>query len=113
MTARLYGKIIRIWKATDEKGREHAQQYEIMYKDVDAETGETKGIGTEDFSPERRAKEIEERWVYTWDGKKLNRGGHKRFDEKGFLKFRKADQKAVKQYIGTKNPEAVLIQLRK
>ncbi|MBR3238813.1 MAG: hypothetical protein IKF99_10285 [Oscillospiraceae bacterium] len=107
---RIYGRTLNTWVSQDERGREIIIQKEIEYTDFD-ETGSVLCKGSEDFSPERQRTEIEERWIYTWDGVKRNKGGYRWFEDRGLCKFRKNEKKAVKQFM-QKRYNAEILQLR-
>lgn len=113
-TVRIYGKTINTWKHLEERnGREIevTTQMEIEYKEYDLD-GNIVSSGTEDFSPERYRNSIAYPSVYTWDGKKLNKGGHRWFDFHGSIKFLKSQRKEVKEYLKRKYVESEVIQLR-
>ena len=93
---RIYGKVLQRWYDTNENGRTYLVQRELAYKEYDVETGELVGAGSEDFSPERYAREISERWIYTWDGESRNAGGYRRFQDQGQIKFRRSEARRVK-----------------
>lgn len=111
MAVRIYGKTLEVWKSTDEEGRTRNVQYEIAYADYDEETGWITGVGSEDFSTERYHNYLVERWVWTWDGFRLNKGGHRRFECRGYIRFHKGDGAAVKRIMGM-NYGATAVQLR-
>lgn len=108
MKVRVYGKTVNEWY--DEGGI--LIQKEVAYKDYDTEDGTVWGIGTEDFSVERWWKDTDRKWVWTWDGKKRNRGGHRWFEEVRHLSFRKCQRSELRKLLKTWYPEAELIQLR-
>ena len=68
---------------------------EVEYKEY-REDGSLKGIGTEDFSTERWSA-IHWGFVYTWDGQRRNKGGHRWFDFEG--SYRTDDIKAFRKYM--------------
>lgn len=110
-TARIYGKTINTWRSTDERGRDIVTQYEIAYSEYDEE-GNLRRTGTEDFSPARLGKQTKYRWIFTWDGKKLNKGGHRWFDGHGPIRFA-GDSGIVKAVIAKQlNSREHLIELR-
>lgn len=111
MTIRIYGKVLNKWMAEDINGRMRITQREIEYREYDSETGEITAIGSEDFSPKREAEELAEKWIWTWDGKKLNRGGHRWFECHGSIRYRKSERASVKQYLEGKYT-AEALQLR-
>lgn len=108
MKVRVYGKTVNEWY--DEGGM--LIQKEVSYKDYDTEDGTVWGIGTEDFSVERWWKDTDRKWVWTWDGKKRNRGGYRWFEEVRHLSFRKCQRSELRKLLKTWYPEAELIQLR-
>lgn len=109
-TVRLYGKTVEMWTATNERGRDVMTQAEIEYKEYNA-LGELVATGTEDFSRDRY-KEITWAYVWTWDGERRNKGGHKWFERRFFIKFRKAERQTLKRYLTARYPEAAEIQIR-
>lgn len=111
MKFRVYGKEIQQWQAVDEKGRTITLQMEVAYKEYDSETGQLLAAGTEDFSPVRWSHDVAERWLYTWDGSKRNKGGYRWFEDHGQVKVRKSDIKAYKRYLLMKY-NAAEVQLR-
>ncbi len=112
MVVRIYGETLNVWTYTDDNGREYTRQLEKAYKEYDSETNELVGVGSEDFSLDRWHKEAEERWVWTWDGVKRNKGGHRWFECVGYCTFRKSHKKGLKELMMTRHPEAALVQLR-
>lgn len=108
---RIYGKVVNRWWGEDNKGRKTVIQEEIEYKEYDAETGELRATGTEDYSPERRNKEVASHWVYTWNGEKRNKGGYRWFEDHGEISYRKSGKKALMQLLKNKY-NAELVQLR-
>lgn len=110
---RVYGKVINRWYGEDNKGRKITTQKEVEYKEYDAETGALRATGTEDFSPERWNKEVAEHWIYTWDGEKRNKGGHRWFEDRGRYVYRKSEKKALEQLMKTRYSDAEMVQLRK
>lgn len=106
MTVRFYGKTLQIWENDGQ-----LIQMEKAYTDYDIETGEIKATGSEDFSPMRWVYETEDRWVWTWDGKKRNRGGHRWFEQHNLMQYRRNDRKLVKEYFKNKY-NAELVELR-
>ena len=109
-TYRIYGKEIERWTHEDEHGRERTVQVEYEYKEYD-ETGDLIGTGTEDFSYDRMKKQLVTRFVYTWDGERRNKGGHRWFDFEGSILYNKKDGKEIKKHIERKY-NAKLVQLR-
>lgn len=108
---RVYGKTVNRWTSEDEKGRVYTTQYEIEYKEYDKEWNLV-GAGTEDFSPERLHKEVEAKFVYTWDGQKRNKGGYRWFEAQGHVKVRKSCIKLYKEMVKAKY-NAEMVDLRK
>lgn len=111
MAVRIYGQTVKVWKSEDERGRSIITQKEIAYKEFDPETGEVVGVGTEDFSLERYYREVEEKWLYTWDGQKRNKGGYRWFEGQGQVRYRKQDNKSAKKYYKNRF-HAELVQFR-
>ena len=97
---RIYGKRKAI--------AEHYYEYE--YKEY-REDGTLKCIGTEDFSAER-LRTLEHRFIWTWDGQKLNKGGYRWFEFDGMVIINKGDLKELKKIVAKWHPEATLIQAR-
>lgn len=116
-TVRIYGKTVNTWKAWEtfnwrgqEKEREVIVQWEIEYREYD-ENGNLIASGTEDFSRERHL-EIDEKWIWTWDGQKRNRGGHRAFECMGTVKFNLNQQREVMRFLSKKYSDQALVQLR-
>lgn len=117
-TVRIYGKTVNTWKAWEtfiwrgqEKEREVITQYEVEYKEYDKD-GNLVAVGTEDFSAER-ARVLDNKWVWTWDGKTYNKGGHRMFDCQGSIKIDlNHTQEVYKYYLRNKYSDATLIQMR-
>lgn len=112
-TVRIYGKELEQWTYEDERGNTRISQIEIAYTEYDIHTGEIVGAGSEDFSMNRYHKDIKDAFVWTWDGKKLNKGGHRWFEQEAYIKFRRSEAKQAKVYMATKYAGAALVQLRK
>jgi len=108
-TVKVYGKVLNEWFSTDDKGRKILTQTEVAYKEY-RENGELKSIGSEDFSPVRWNKETKKRWIFTWDGQKTNKGGHRWFDDQGMIRFA-GDTRVMKNILQSKY-NASLIELR-
>lgn len=115
MKIRIYGKVINTWTRMMPlaAGREIEviSQLEIAYKEYSLDDGSLVGEGTEDFSSDRHKRELLYKSVWVWDGKKLNKGGHRWFDLVGDIKFQKSQRKAVKEFL-KKKYNAEEIQLR-
>ena len=75
-TFRIYGK----------KKEIATSYYEVEYMEY-RENGELKQIGTEDFSHARLCKEVKSRYIWTWDGMKRNKGGHRWFECCGLIHY--------------------------
>lgn len=104
MKIRIYGKELNRWTTTTERnGKEITiiTQVELEYKEYDVETGILVGVGSEDFSRERYNSLVKP-GIYTWDGKKVNKGGKKWWDYRGWTVINKSDKKLAKQYIANK-----------
>lgn len=112
MTVRIYGKTIQEWRTDGKHGEFVISQVELAYKDYDSTTGEVVQIGSEDFSSKRHSIAVSRKSVWTWDGKRRNKGGHRWFECQPDIKFRKSDRKGVMEYLRIKYPNAVEIQLR-
>ena len=98
---RIYGKVLNRWLENISEYVNRMVQIELEYKEYDVESGELVGTGSEDFSRERYESIIKPD-IYTWDGEKLNKGGHKRWDYRGYVTINKTDRKALKQYMANK-----------
>lgn len=109
-TFRLYGKSLNIWTHINEKGREELTQIEFSYREYETETGELVATGSEDFSSERYSM-LKRAHVYTWDGKRRNKGGYRWFTDQGYILFHKNDRKAIKEYF-KKRYNAELVEIR-
>ena len=94
---RIYGRTLNTWYATDEEGRTRVSQIEVEYTDRNQD-GQIIAEGSEDFSPERWKTSVCRKGVWSWDGNKLNRGGHRWFDFHTVVTYRKKDGKAVKAF---------------
>lgn len=110
MKTRIYGKVLQEWIDHTQGTFGRFVQTEVAYKEYD-ENGELCGAGSEDFSPERNASETCSAWVWTWDGHRRNKGGHRWFDCRGIVKFRKSERKQVKELLLRKY-RATAIELR-
>ena len=114
VTVRVYGKTLNEWTVTaewHEREYEKLVQKEVEYREYDSESGDLVGAGSEDFSPERWNREVEDRWIWTWDGQKRNKGGYRWFECCGWSNFRKTEKKAYKEYLKNKY-NAELVELR-
>lgn len=107
---RLYGEIVQRWERDEGKRWLTCYQWEISYKDY-REDGSLKQTGTEDFGRERWNNEIRQAFVWTWDGKKRNKGGHRWFECVGYITYRRSEVKEVKEYMKRKY-NAELVELR-
>lgn len=116
--ARIYGKVVNTWKATEQctdrsgkkREREVITQYEVEYTEYNKD-GSIYRKGTEDFSRERYNM-IQNKWVYTWDGHQLNRGGKRKFEDQGMIKYSRLQWEEVKSLLKHRYPDAACIQLR-
>lgn len=97
-TFRLYGKRLNTWTQTNEKGWTVVTQLELAYKEYEIETGDLVATGSEDFSIERFHKQLKNARVFTWDGKRRNKGGYRWFEDRGYILFNESDKKAIKEY---------------
>ena len=110
-TYRIYGKRLQEWTREDEQGRVRLVQVEIEYKEYDEE-GDLVGAGSEDFSLERLHKTLaQNKLVYTWDGQRRNKGGHRWFDFQGYITFNKKQSTLIKDHL-MRRYGAELVQLR-
>ena len=109
-TYRIYGKVLEQWTVTDDAGRERLRQEEIAYKEYD-ESGELIGVGSADFSIERKKRELVRKFVYVWDGKRRNKGGKRWFDYIGAVTYTRNDARAVKEHF-KRIYSAALVELR-
>ena len=105
---RIYGKTLNTWTATDERGREYTTQREVAYTEYDA-YGAVRCTGTEDIQPNRT--DIKNGWAWTWDGKSVNRGGYRRWDERGHIVWR-GNTAVLKKVLERKYTDALEIQIR-
>lgn len=112
MKVRIYGKELERWMSEAKHGWLVMSQVELAYKDYDSITGEAVQTGSEDFSAERYHSAVSRKSVWTWDGERRNKGGHRWFELQPDIKFRKSDRKGVMEYLKIKYPDAVEIQLR-
>lgn len=108
MKVRIYGKTVSKWH--DEAGR--LIQKEVGYMDYDTDDGTVWGMGTEDFSPVRWSRDVDDKWIWIWDGRKRNRGGHRAFELVRHLRFRKSQRAELRKLLHTMYPQAEMIQLR-
>lgn len=112
MAVRIYGKVLNTWKSENERGKMVVVQMEVEYKEYTT-TGQLVGTGSEDFSVERYySEEISSKQVWTWDGKKMNKGGKRWFDYHGYIRFNKSNKSQVMEYLKNKYSDAELVQLR-
>lgn len=109
---RIYGKVLNTWKSEDLRGRTIITQKEIAYTDYNIETGEIVGVGSEDFSYERYKKEVNEKFVYIWDGTKRMKNGHRWFDCCGMIRYKRSERKKVLRYLKNKYKDSTVLQLR-
>lgn len=107
---RVYGKKLNEWYHLDQNDRNRLAQVEYSYKEYN-EDGELVGIGSEDFSSARLKGDMSSFWVWTWDGERLNKGGHRWFECRGYVKCRRSDKKAYKK-LAQKKYGAALVELR-
>jgi hypothetical protein len=83
--------------------------YEVPYKEYRAD-GSILQLGTEDFSSQR-LKTLKKKYVWTWNGEKRNKGGHRWFECQELVTFN-GSTKELKTVLGIKYPDAKLIELR-
>ena len=102
----------KVWTVRDIiTSRDVVVQYEYSYTEIDTESGNVVGMGTEDFSPERYRREVVTRWIYTWDGTRRNKGGHRWFDDRGRVTYRRTQVADVREYYRNRY-QAAEVQLR-
>lgn len=117
-TVRTYGRRLREWKQTETiewKGEkreiEQISQVELSYSEYNISTGAKIREGSEDFSPER-LDGIRVYRVFTWDGKKYNKGDCRWFEERMSIKTERGNRKALKAIAAKWFPSAVAIEIR-
>lgn len=98
---RIYGKVLNRWLENISAYVDRMVQIELEYNEYDVESGALVGTGSEDFS-RKRYESIIKPDIYTWDGEKVNKGGHKWWDYRGYVTINKTDRKALKQYMANK-----------
>ena len=96
---RIYGKRTEI--AND--------YYEVEYIEF-REDGSPKCTGTEDFTSQRWSKQTKSYECWSWDGHRLNKGGHRWFDFHGCK--RATNRAAIMMYLRYKHPDAEVVQAR-
>lgn len=100
---RIYGRVKVLREG------EHGSAYlEVEYKEYRAD-GSLKMIGTEDFSAKRWSG-VPMRFIYTWNGEKLNKGGKRWFDYEGSM--RTDDPKALKKYLEKVYADKAVVDVR-
>lgn len=114
---RIYGDTLRTWTSIEEytfrgeqKEREVIVQRELEYKEYDLD-GNLLATGSEDFSTERY-REIDSQWLWTWDGNKRNKGGHRWFDCLGLVKFNINTKREALVLMKALHKDAAVVQLR-
>lgn len=110
MTYRIYGKELNTWEHELENGRVRTYQIEVAYKEYDKD-GDLCGVGSEDFSLDRYNVEMMWKFVWTWDGVKRNKGGHRWFECQGMVRYTRKDARAVKEHF-KRVYNAELVELR-
>lgn len=109
---RTYGRIENTWRAYNEKtGLHEITQIEIQYREYSLIDGHMVNRGTEDFSRERK-KNIRTAEIWTWDGLKYNKGGHRWWYYEGSITYDRTQTKEMKKLLAIKYPKAKEIQLR-
>jgi hypothetical protein len=86
-------------------------QEEYAYTEYRTDDFSIKGCGSEDFNMERKKKYLRFSWVWTWDGKKYNKGNHRWFERRGFVVYNRDEAKEVKEFL-KKKYDAEMIELR-
>lgn len=116
MTVRIYEKQLNRWTVWNEDfNREELVQAELEYREYEAETGEVVRHGTEDiqYGRGRNSKNrTRTMTVYTWDGMRVNKGGHRWWEQQKTITYRPSDRKALGIYLKRIYPKAAEIQLR-
>lgn len=114
-TLRLYGKKLKVWKETEKLATGHeyerTTQVELAYKTVNLD-GDVVAAGSEDFSPERMDSSLVYLDIWTWDGEKRDRGGHRYFDRQKRVRINRADKKKLRRVVAKWYPQAAEISIR-
>lgn len=115
---KVYGKVLRTWKQMvtinwngEEREVERDSQFEIRFMEYDS-CGKKVRRGTEDFSVER-AENLAYYRVFTWDGKMINKGGNRWFEERLKVRILSKDLKQLKEIAAKWFPTAAEISIRK
>lgn len=115
---KFYGNTLRTWKHMvtcktlrgNTYEEERVSQYELSYKEY-MQDGTLIGVGSEDFSPERK-NTLKRYRVFAWDGKKYNKGGYRWFENVVDVVVAQGNKKAAFEIVKTWFPDAALIELR-
>ena len=118
-TVKMYGKILNVWKhkitSTALNGKtyedERTTQIELAYNEYGADGGLIRK-GSEDFSMNRYNSGLRSYRVFTWDGKKLNAGGYRWFENVMDIVVNKGTRKNALEVVRHWFPDAAEIQLR-
>lgn len=99
-----------MWWTYAEDGERYASQYEYEYCDYNL-SGDVVSTGSEDFSPVRLSTDTDYKWLWVWDGLTYNKGGKRKFECYGLVRYRTQDKKEVLKHF--KNIyKCALVQLR-
>ena len=89
---KIYGTVKIIRKDEETPSNTYLEVYFQEFR----EDGTLKRTGTEDFSAKRWSS-MPTRYVWTWDGHSLNKGGHRKYSYEG--SYRTDDSKAFSKVI--------------
>ena len=89
---------------------ERTYQLEYPYTEYGAD-GKVVNRGTEDFSSER-AKNLQYYRIFTWDGKRYNKGGQRWFTERCDVRIERKNRKALTEIAKVWYPDAAEISIR-
>ena len=118
-TIKMYGKRLNVWKhmVTVETlsghtyEEERTSQIELAYNEYDA-NGELIRKGSEDFSVSRYNDALKDYRVFTWDGKKVNKGGCRWFYHAMTIRINRKDRHNALNIVKGWFPEAAAVELR-
>ena len=114
-TLKMYGKTINCWEhaCVCKDGSEYMKpvQYEVAYTEYDRD-GNVIRKGTEDFSADR-IKNVGHYIIWTWNGVKYNRGGHRFFEAQGSARIERKNVWKLKAIAAKMHPDAAAIDVRK
>lgn len=98
------------FKTYEYKGQS-GEYFTVKYKEFD-ENGKQVGFGYEDFSGKRWNSTFKLVEIWTWDGEKLNKGGHRRFDCEGAYLINKDSAKVFKAFAKNAYNSKAMVQVR-